>query len=69
MEKDGTWGDHVILYAAANFYKTCIRVISSLGYDFMITPDYPSIIKSYPLVVGHIHEEHFVSLRLKQGIG
>ncbi|PFX12405.1 Protein NLRC3 [Stylophora pistillata] len=68
MEKDGTLGDHVILYAAANFYKTCIRVISSLGYDFMITPNYPSVIKPYPLVAGHIHEEHFVSLRLKQDL-
>ena len=70
MEKEGTWGDHVILHAAANRYKTCIRVISSLGCDIMISPSHPGVIKSNtPLVVGHIHELHYVSLRLKQGTG
>ena len=70
MEKEGTWGDHVILHAAANCYKTCIRVISSLGRDIMISPSHPGVIKSNtPLVVGHIHELHYVSLRLKQGTG
>lgn len=68
MEKEGTWGDHVILHAAANRYKTCIRVISSLGCDIMIIPSHPGVIKSNTLVVGHIHELHYVSLRLKQDI-
>ena len=67
MEKDGTWGDHVILHAAANCYKTCIRVISSLDCDVMISPDHPSAVNTNPLVLGHIHEKHYVSLQPRQG--
>ena len=43
MEKEGTWGDNLILQAAANYYtcRTPIRVISSLGQDneLLISPD------------------------------
>lgn len=67
MEKDGTWGDHMILHAAANCYKTRIRVISSLSCDIMITPSHPDVVNTNTFVVGHIHEKHYVSLRLKQG--
>jgi len=66
MEKDGTWGDHLVLRAAANCYKTPIRVISSLGCDIIINPDRPVDYTS-PLVLGHIHEKHYVSLRPRQG--
>ena len=66
MEKDGTWGDHVILRAAANCYKTPIRVISSLDRDMIINPDLP-VDNTSPLVLGHIHEKHYVSLRPRQG--
>ncbi|XP_022804465.1 protein NLRC3-like isoform X1 [Stylophora pistillata] len=66
MEKDGTWGDHLILYAAANSYKTCIRVISSLGHDVMISPNNPTDINTNPLVIGHIHERHCVNLLSRQ---
>ena len=69
MKKDGTWGDHVILHAAANCYKTSIRVISSLGCDVTINPSHPSFVNTSTFVVGHIHEKHYVSLRLKQGAG
>ena len=58
MAKDGTWGDHVILLAAANYFNTPIRIISSL-------PDHKDIIINHgadPLVLGHVHEEHYVSL-------
>ena len=68
MEQDGAWGDHVILCAAANYFETCIRVVSSLSHsnDVIITPQCP-VNESKPLVLGHLHEVHFVSLRPVQG--
>ena len=66
MEKDGTWGDHLILRAAANCYKTPIRVISSLDRDITINPDHV-VGNTSPLVLGHIHEKHYVSLQQSQG--
>ncbi|XP_022809943.1 uncharacterized protein LOC111346958 [Stylophora pistillata] len=68
MEQDGAWGDHVILYAAANCYETCIRVVSSLPHsnDVLITP-HCSVDESKALVLGHIHELHYVSLQPAQG--
>lgn len=68
MEQDGAWGDHVILCAAANYYKTCIRVVSSLPHsnEVMITP-YCPVDESKALVLGHIHEVHYVSLQPAQG--
>ena len=62
MEQDGTWGDHVILCAAASCFKTCIRVVSSLPNcdDLIIRPDLHD--GGMPLVLGHVHEIHYVSL-------
>ena len=69
MEQDGTWGDHVILYATANCYKMCIRVISSRSNhcELTIKPDGHVMISTNPLVLGHVHEFHYVSLQPKQG--
>ena len=67
MEKDGTWGDHLVLLAAANYYQTDIRVISSLGPDLFITPFGPAVARTNPLVLGHIHEKHIVSLQPRKG--
>ncbi|XP_022804748.1 uncharacterized protein LOC111341968, partial [Stylophora pistillata] len=63
MEQGGAWGDHVILCAAANCYKTCIHVVSSLSavHDVILRPQCP-VDKSRTLVLGHIHEVHYVSL-------
>ena len=68
MERDGTWGDHVILCAAANCYETCIHVISSLPQqsDVIIRPCRP-VGDSNPLMLGHVHEIHYVSLQPIQG--
>jgi len=68
MKQDGTWGDHVILYAAANCYKTYIHVISSQSNhpDVTIRPD-GHMMSTNPLVLGHVHEVHYVSLQPKQG--
>ena len=68
MEQDGTWGDHVILYGTANCYKTYIDVISSQSNhrDLTLRPDV-HVISTNPLVLGHVHEVHYVSLQPKQG--
>ena len=69
MEQDGTWGDHVILWAAANCYQIAIHVISSLpGHsEVIIKPDCP-FDQSKHLVLGHVHEVHYISLQPLQGI-
>ncbi|XP_078384407.1 uncharacterized protein LOC144666872 isoform X3 [Oculina patagonica] len=68
MERDGTWGDHVILYATADCYQTCIHVISSLSHlnDVIIRPS-RHVDDRNPLMLGHIHEIHYVSLHPIQG--
>jgi len=66
MEKNGTWGDHLVLRAASSCYKTPIRVISSLDFDLVINPDHLAGNTSL-LVLGHIHEKHYVSLQPTQG--
>ena len=68
MKQDSTWGDHVILYATANRYKTCIHVISSQSNlcDLTIRPE-GHVTSINPLVLGHVHEVHYVSLQPKQG--
>ena len=77
MEIEGTWGDNLILQAASNYYRTPIRVISSLGQDneLLIRPDsrdddVASTTKAnhqQPLVLGHVFELHFVSLIPRTG--
>ena len=68
MEQDGTWGDHVTLYATANCYEMHIRVISSKSNhgELTIKPD-GHVNSTNPLVLGHVHEFHYVSLQPKQG--
>ena len=63
MMADSTWGDHVILRGAANCFRTCIHVISSLPhrYDVMVCPEF-DVTGSNRLVLGHLHELHYVSL-------
>ena len=74
MERDGTWGDHLMLQAAANFYGTPIRVISSLGHETLINPhnmlaNNTNSNLQQPLVLGHIFELHYVSLIPSHGQG
>ena len=68
MEQDGTWGDHVILWAAANCYQIAIHVISSVQglSEVIINPDFP-LDRSKHLLLGHICEAHYVSLQPLQG--
>ena len=66
MAKDGTWGDHMVLFAAANHFQTPIRIISSLDHEIVVQPD-DALANTSPLVLGHIHELHYVSLQPRQG--
>ena len=66
MAKDGTWGDHVVLFAAANHFQTPIHIISSLNHEIVVKPDH-ALAGTNPLVLGHIHESHYVSLQPRQG--
>ena len=63
MMTDGTWGDHMILHGAANCFETCIHVINSLPHhnNIWICPEY-DVTGSNRLVLGHVHELHYVSL-------
>lgn len=69
MARDGTWGDNLMLLAAANHFSTPIRVISSLSdhEDIIIHPQPPVCHNTDTLVLGHVHEEHYVSLLPQSG--
>lgn len=64
MAKDGTWGNHVVLVAAANKYEIPIRVVSSATdhQDIIVEPSSPFNQDIEPLVLGHVFEYHYVSL-------
>ena len=66
MAKDGTWGDHVVLFAAANHFQTPIHIISSLNHEIVVKPDHVPP-NTNPLMLGHIHEFHYVSLQPRPG--
>ena len=65
MAKDGIWGDEMILFAAANHFKTVIYVISSPpGKERQEIPVRPEckVEDENPIWLGHIYDCHFVSL-------
>ena len=59
----GTWGDHLILRAAARHFNCVIHIISSRPdhEDVYIKPESTSCDVT-ELLLGHIHEYHYVSL-------
>lgn len=68
MERQGIWGDHVMLYAAANRYEVSIRVIclSLEHFDVIIVPSC-DVVDPRQLIIGHIREFHYVSLLPQKG--
>ena len=66
MAKEGTWGDHVVLFAAANHFHTAIRIISSLDREIVVHPEH-AVADAAPLVLGHIYQLHYVSLQPRTG--
>lgn len=64
MNKEGTWGDHVVLFAAANCFECVVRVVSSLpDCDDIIIRPYGPVGDAVQLALGHVFEKHYVSLR------
>ncbi|EGC38685.1 hypothetical protein DICPUDRAFT_148621 [Dictyostelium purpureum] len=63
MSKNGTWGDHLTLVAAAEIFKTNITILSSVasqtGFFIEIKPKIKS--DSY-ILLSHISEYHYGSL-------
>lgn len=69
MEADGTWGDHIILYAAACCFETCIEVITISNQqcrNVFINQEQDAGSHSR-LLLGHIQELHYVSLQRQPG--
>lgn len=66
MRQCGTDGDHMILVAVANKYKCYIRVLNTQSRETKIHPQC-AVDDSKTLVLGHVPELHYVSLRPKQG--
>ena len=64
MSADGMWGDHLILFAAANCFGTSIHVVSSLSHDFDVTisPECGDD-SSNMLMLGYLNQNHYVSLQ------
>ena len=63
MEKYGTWGDHLVLQAAADLYQTAIYVVNSESRDHNVTIYPTKITSGKHLVLGHVCGLHYVSLR------
>ena len=66
MRQCGTDGNHMILAAAANIYKCYIRVLNTQSQEIEIPPQC-AVDDSKTLVLGHVPELHYVSIRPKQG--
>lgn len=62
MGKDGTWGDNIMLQAAADCYERPIKVITSLPHneETLIMP--VTVSAKDPLVLGRAPKYQYVSL-------
>ena len=63
MARDGTWGDQLIIEAAARYLNCVVHIISSHAEipDVYIKPE-STTCDVDELLLGHIHEYHYVSL-------
>lgn len=63
MSRNGIWGDHLTLTAAANYYGMKICIISSIEGDNFITEIIPTSLKSdRPILLSHYAEYHYGSI-------
>ena len=67
MGKDGTWGDHIVLVALAHALGRTIRVVTSLETDCHEIVVEAENQEGEPLLLGHLSENHYVSLELMGG--
>ena len=61
MSRDGTWGDHIVLMALAHALTRTVVVVSSLGESHDVTVE-PASHHGGPILLGHLSENHYVSL-------
>ena len=71
MKEDGTWGDHIVLVAAAKCFKVPINIVTSsdlhnevIQINPMLGPGEDAV---NPLVLGHVAESHYISLEPAPG--
>ena len=65
MARDGTYGDQITLYAAANLYNIDIQIVSSLGVGGQHVFSPSASVSAATVYLGHFTEsqsEHYVSL-------
>ena len=65
MARDGTYGDQITLYAAANLYNIDIKIVSSLGVGGQHVFIPSASVSAATGYLGHLAEnqgEHYVSL-------
>ena len=63
LQQDGSWGDNVVFWAAANLYHMSIWVVSSAPNSDPIIIESVSGISLFDIHLGHISELHYVTLR------
>lgn len=65
MMDEHQWGDHIMLHGLSIALQRQILVISSIGNTVTIGKES----KKQPLVIGHVAEYHYVSLRMSKSSG
>ena len=67
LRRNGTWADHIAVWAVATFLSYNIRIISSaVGtgdcFDIIVEPNGHTARHAIPLLLGHDAENHYESL-------
>ena len=67
MEKDGEWGDHLVMMALTIVLSHNILIVSSVDgasdhFTVIVEPNGHVASNDVPLLLGHYAENHFVSL-------
>ncbi|EGC37411.1 hypothetical protein DICPUDRAFT_76981 [Dictyostelium purpureum] len=63
MSRDGTWGDHITLFAAAEIFKANISIISSVdSHQYLIEIEPTTVIANKNILLSHHAELHYGSL-------
>ena len=66
MEQSGTWGDNLVLIAAANVFNARINIVSSLSDAVNVVIEPTTRSAAFDLYLGHLHELHYVSLMQRE---
>ncbi|EGC34446.1 hypothetical protein DICPUDRAFT_79811 [Dictyostelium purpureum] len=63
MARDGTWGDHITLFAAAEIFKANIYIVSSVeSHNYFIEIAPTTVIANKTILLSHQAELHYGSL-------